>query len=111
MQARKKRRSQRVLLHVPVIVRALNSEGTRVEGLAFTHTINAHGGLLESAFSTKPGQELILVHPHSGKEAKARVVRVQETSDGSYPTAFEFNEFDPHFWHISFVLAGGPADA
>jgi hypothetical protein len=105
MEGRKKRRSERVSLHLPVIIRASTRHGARVEALAFTQTINAHGGLLEATFTMRPGQELILVHPHSGKEARCRVVRVEATSDGSYPTAFEFDVLDPTFWHISLVPA------
>jgi len=97
-----RRRSQRVLLQVAVLIAVETSEGSRVRAQAFTQVVNAHGGLLDAPFRMAAGQRLTLINPQSGKEADCRVVRVDDPSDGYFPTAFEFDERSPHFWPISF---------
>ena len=97
-----RRRSQRVLLQVPVHIRARMPDGNLVQTQAFTQVVNAHGGLLEAPFRMTVGQEITLVNPHSRKEVGCRVVRVEGPLDGCFATAFEFNERSPHFWPISF---------
>jgi len=100
-----RRRSQRVLLQVPVLIRAHLPEGTPVQSQAFTQVVNAHGGLVEASFRMTTGQKIRLVNPQSKKEAGCRVVWVGKVTDGSVPTGFEFDEPDPQFWGISFPPA------
>ena len=97
-----RRRSQRVMLQVPVLIKVKMPEGNRVQAQAFTQVVNAHGGLLAAPFKTAVGQKITLVNPHSGKEVGCRVVRVEEPLEGSFATAFEFDERSPQFWPISF---------
>jgi hypothetical protein len=97
-----RRRSQRVLLRVSVLIIAETSEGNRERAQAFTQVVNAHGGLLEAPFRMTAGQRLTLLNPQSGKKADCRVVRVSERSDGSFPIAFEFDQRNAQFWPISF---------
>jgi hypothetical protein len=96
-----RRRSQRVLLQVSVLVGAQMPEGDRVQAQAFTQVVNVHGGLLESLFTMTVGQKITLVNPHSGKEVGCRVLRVDGPSEGCFSTAFEFDERSPQFWPIS----------
>lgn len=97
-----RRRSQRVLLQVAVIITLEMPGGNSVRAQAFTQVVNAHGGLLDAPFRMSAGQRLTLVNSQSGKEAGCRVVRVDDASEGSFPTAFEFDERNAHFWPISF---------
>jgi len=97
-----RRRSQRVLLQVAVYITTELAGGNRVRVQAFTQAVNAHGGLLDAPIRMIVGQRLTLVNPQSDKEVGCRVVRVDGPSDGSYPTAFEFDQPSPHFWPISF---------
>jgi hypothetical protein len=97
-----RRRSQRVLLQVAVLITLEMPGGNRVRAKALTQVVNAHGGLLDAPFQMSSGQRLTLVNPQSGNEAGCRVVRVDEPSEGCFPTAFEFDERNPHFWPISF---------
>jgi hypothetical protein len=101
-------RSQRVLLQVSVLVGAHMSDGNRVQAQAFTQVVNAHGGLLDSLFPMTVGQNITLVNPRSGKEVGCRVLRVDGPSEGSFATAFEFDECSPQFWPINSLPKIGP---
>jgi hypothetical protein len=96
----KRRRSQRVLLQVSVLIGVQMSEGDRVQAQAFTRVVNAHGGLLESLFPMTAGQRITLINLRSGKEVGCRVLRVDGPSEGCFATAFEFDERSPQFWPI-----------
>jgi len=100
-----RRRSQRVLLQVPVLVRAHLSDGTPAQTQVFTQVVNAHGGLIDASFRMSAGQKIRLVNPHSRKEVGCRVVWVGRPVDGSFPTGFEFDEPSPRFWGIDFPPA------
>jgi hypothetical protein len=97
-----RRRSQRVLLQVAVIVALETQEGNSVRAQGFTQVVNAHGGLMDVPFRMAEGQRLALINPQTGKEARCRVIRVDRPRDGSFATAFEFDERSPEFWAISF---------
>jgi hypothetical protein len=97
-----RRRSERVLLHVPVIVVTETPEGKRVQEETHTLVVNAHGGLLTLKMEVVPGQPVLLVNPKSGEEQKCRVVRVENPPGGSLAVAFEFDNPAPHFWPIVF---------
>lgn len=100
-----RRRSQRVLLQVPVLIRVQMPEGNHAQAQAFTQVVNAHGGLMEVPFRMAVGQKIRLINPHSRNEASCRVVHVDGPLDGQFATAFEFDEASPQFWPISFPPA------
>jgi hypothetical protein len=97
-----RRRSQRVMLQVTVLVRAEMIEGRCLQAQAFTLVVNAHGGLLESSMKLACNQKITLINPQSGKMVGCRVVRVERPSEGNYTIAFEFDERSPQFWPITF---------
>jgi hypothetical protein len=97
-----RRRSQRVMLQIVVLVKAEMPEGDRLQTLATTVVVNAHGGLLTSPLKMVVGQKVKLVNPQTEKEVGCRVVRVQSTSEGSFMTAFEFERRIPWFWPVEF---------
>lgn len=100
-----RRRSERVLLHVPVVVRTETMEGKRVQEETQTLVVNAHGGLLKLKMEVVPGQPMLLVNPKNGKEQKCRVVRVDNPPGGALAVAFEFETPAPNFWPIVFPPA------
>jgi hypothetical protein len=100
-----RRRSQRVMLQVAVLVIGETPQGHQVRAEASTQVVNAHGGLLNAPFRMAAGQKITIVNPQSGQAATCRIVRVDVPSDGYYPTAFEFDERNPRFWPISFPPA------
>jgi hypothetical protein len=97
-----RRRSQRILLQVAVLVRTEMPGGKRLQIQAFTLVVNAHGGLLESPLRMTVDQQITLVNPQTRKEAGCRVVRVEGPSKELFTIAFEFDQRSPRFWPITF---------
>ena len=98
----RRRRSQRVMLRLPILVKAAMLEGTAKRARGFTLVVNAHGGLLESSLEVADNEKITLVIPYSGREVGCRVVRSERTSSGLVRFAFEFGEPMCKFWPISF---------
>ena len=96
-----RRRSQRVVLRLGVLVRFDLDEGQR-QTHALAVTVNAHGGLMESPFRMTTGQRAALINPQNGKEVGCTVVSVQASSEGYFEIAFEFTQPSPSFWEIAF---------
>jgi hypothetical protein len=98
-----RRRSERVMLQVAVLVKAEMPVGKCVQTQAFTVEVNAHGGLFECPARMTVGQRITLVNPQSGKEVGCRVVRVRRSFGEGFTTGFEFEEHSPRFWPIGFL--------
>lgn len=98
-----RRRSQRVPVQIPVLVRteALGGQHTQVQ--AFTSEVSAHGGLLEMPLKLTANQKITLVNPHTGREIGCRVVRIDGSTESCFTIAFEFSERNSQFWPISVV--------
>jgi hypothetical protein len=96
-----RRRSQRIMVQVAVLLGIETPNQERPATLGFTTWVNAHGGLLESPVRIRPGQRITLVIPQSRKEAGCRVLRVQRASEESFATVFEFDRQSPEFWPIA----------
>ena len=99
---RNRRRSQRVLLQVPVLIKTAAPDGKNLQAQAFTLVVNAHGGLLESPLKLASNQRITLINPQSAKMVGCRVVRAERPAEGNYTIAFEFDERSPQFWPITF---------
>jgi hypothetical protein len=104
-QSNNRRRSERVVLHVPVVVVTETMEGKRVQEETQTLVVNAHGGLFSLKMEVVPGQPVLLINPKNGKEQKCRVVRVENPPGGGLAVAFEFDAPAAHFWPIVFPPA------
>lgn len=100
-----RRRSERVMLQIPITVLTESVEGERMEEETQTMIVNAHGGLVKLQMEVLPAQPIVLKHPKSGVEATARVVRVENPPGGYTAVAFEFAEPSPHFWPVEFPPA------
>ena len=96
-----RRRSQRILVQVAVLLRPETPDGEYTPVLAFTSWVNAHGGLLESPVRISPGQKITLAIPQSSNKVGCRVLQVQKLSEDSFATAFEFDRQSPQFWPIA----------
>jgi hypothetical protein len=102
-----RRRSERVTLRVPVIVKTKTRQGASVQEETYTAVVNAHGGLMKVKMELQAGQPIILVNAQTKMEQSCRVVRVENppTSGSSFGVAFEFDKPAPHFWPITFPPA------
>ena len=99
---RDRRRSERVMLQIPIKVLAETPDSVHVEESTHTLVVNAHGGLMKLKAELLVGQPFILVSPQSSMEQSCRVVRVDQPSADYFAVAFEFDLPSPKFWPVTF---------
>lgn len=97
-----RRRSERVMLQIPVRVMTETLDGNQVQEETHTLVVNAHGGLMKLKMELLVGQPIILVNPQTGVEQNCRVVRIDQPAGGYFAVAFEFDRPAPKFWPVTF---------
>ena len=102
IEEKNRRRSERVVLRVPLQLSAKMPDGHRICIEAQTLVVNAHGGLLEVGMDMPKGQQVILSNLRTERVASGKVVRVQGSQEGRFSVAFEFEFPAPSFWPVSF---------
>ena len=100
-----RRRSERVVLRMTVLVLAENEERRQIHERAETRVVNAHGGLLRMRQHLHVGQSFLLTNPAKNMEISCRVVRIEEDGLEFYNIAFEFDRPAPTFWPVVFPPA------
>ena len=96
------RRSQRVLLAIPVNVAWAGRSGDRVEEEALTEIVNAHGALLRMKAPVAVGTEVEVTHGHTKKITKAVVVYTEEPEKGKRAgVGLELEAASQQFWGIT----------
>ena len=100
-----RRRSERVVLRMTVLLVAEDEDRKQVQERAETQVVNAHGGLLKLRQHLHVGQSFLLNNPKNGSEMSCRVVRIEEDGMDFYKLAFEFDRPAPNFWPIVFPPA------
>ncbi len=98
----KQRRSQRVLLTVPVLVQSEAEGGQSVLEEAQTLIVNAHGALIALAMNVEIQQPLLLKNQKSQDQEPCKVVYVGPAVNGKTQVGVEFTQPASHFWHIAF---------
>ena len=100
---RTKRRIQRLMIQVEVLLRVEVPGCSPRQVHAFTSAISAHGGLLEAPLRLAPNQRITLVNPNTGMSVSCRVVRadVDVIDQQVYAIAFEFDQRAAQFWPIN----------
>ena len=88
-----RRRSQRVILSVPVTVSGQGAKGQFTEDTK-TLVVNAHGALLTLVVKVSQGQQLGLKSVSNPEPQTCKVVQTQ--------VGIEFTKPAPHFWHVAF---------
>jgi hypothetical protein len=101
----KKRRSERLVLSVPVVVHRLPEEGPPFSEGAHTLVVNAHGALINLEANVVPRQRVILQNALSGEQQICRVVFTEKKVTGPTKVAIEFQWPAPEFWRIAFPPA------
>ena len=97
--AEERRRAQRVLLRMPVVVHVANA-AKPMHG--FTHTVSASGAMIVLPEGIPMGTKLSVENPKTSKKVEAHVVRPpQLNADGSL-VPVEFTTPSPQFWNIFF---------
>lgn len=98
----RKRRSQRLVLSVPVVVHRLPKEGPPFNEGTRTLVVNAHGALIALTANVAHDQRLVLQNVLSGEEQECRVVFMEMKVTGPPEVAIEFKRSAPSFWHMAF---------
>jgi hypothetical protein len=96
------RRSQRVLLRIPIQVKGFLEEGIPITEDTTTVEVNAHGALIFLAMRVRPGQKLVLRNCGTAKEQDCRVVHVKQIPDTKNEVGIAFSIPKPKFWNIDF---------
>lgn len=97
-----KRRSQRVLVSVPVTVITQGTDKQPVSEETRTLVVNAHGALVLIGRKVSIGQLLTLKNTKTGEEQASRVVFINPQQAGKSEVGIEFMEPAPRFWRIAF---------
>jgi hypothetical protein len=95
------RRSKRVYIAMPVIVKGQQGAET-FEEQASTESVNAHGCMIRLAKMVNRGQKLTLTNVKSREAVECRVVYIGQSEGGKTQAGIEFNRPAGYFWHIAF---------
>jgi hypothetical protein len=95
-----RRRSERLLLDVPLVVRGESPESKPFQEKTFTISVSAHGTLLVLATKVALGQTLLLRNPHCQDEVVGRVIRFGIPYGGLARVGIDFAQPAPEFWPV-----------
>jgi hypothetical protein len=96
-----RRRSQRVLIVIPVLVAWTNKDGVRIKEEAHTEVISRHGALLRIKGSLHVGSEVEVSRPKVHQSTKAKVVWVgKPDAEGFLRVGLELTVPSPEFWGV-----------
>jgi hypothetical protein len=93
-----RRRSPRVLIDVPLVVRSESAEATQFREETFTISVSAYGVLILLAAKVSLGQRVLLMNPETRAEREGRVARFGTRYGGLAQVAVEFAHPAPEFW-------------
>lgn len=96
------RRTQRVLLCIPILVRWQPEGEEPITEDTATIVVNAHGALIALAMRVRAGNKLILRNWGTTKEQECKVVHVREKPGGKNEVGIAFPFPKPDFWAIDF---------
>ena len=97
-----RRRSQRVLLRLPILIITRAPDGQHVSENAFTMNVSANGALIQISTRVEVGQKILCRNPDTLEEQFIRVVHVTPAAEGKSEVGVEFLKPAPKFWRISF---------
>jgi hypothetical protein len=97
-----RRRSQRVLMQVPVRIRGTDAQGKAVEEETKTLAINAHGALVLLQSRLTSGSKVQLQHKKTEEEHECHVAFLGPVRSGKAEIGLEFSSPHPTFWRVAF---------
>jgi hypothetical protein len=95
------RRSQRIPLDVPLVIKGRAETGHDFREETFTLSASAHGVLLALKASLSLGQKVRLLNQRNWDELEGKVVYVGLTHAGLTRVGIEFEQPSPDFWSLS----------
>jgi hypothetical protein len=99
------RRSQRILLTVPVLVSGKHANGGPFSDRTHTVVVNAHGALIQLRERVFEGEKLRLKNLTTNEEINCVAIDVNPGNSTIPEVGVEFSEPYPRFWHVSFPPA------
>jgi hypothetical protein len=96
------RRSQRILLAVPLLVSGRHADGTAFAEHASTLIVNASGGLIALKVAVSVAQTLSLKNENTDNDISCAVVNVELRASGLHEVGIEFRGDDRNFWRVNF---------
>jgi len=100
-RAQDRRRSMRVHIAMPVIVRGrMDTEPFQEQ--TQTTVVSAHGCMVRLATQVVQGQEVSIVNPKTAEELSCRVISLGRRDGEKREIGIEFAEPSPVFWPITF---------
>lgn len=99
------RRSKRLGLSFPVIVRGNNVFGDAFDETTEVVSVNAHGALLVLAANVQKGQTVLVENRRTRKQEECRVAYVGSAQQGKSRVGIEFVNGPGDFWGIYFPQA------
>jgi hypothetical protein len=100
--AANRRRSQRVLMTVPVRVSGQTGLGSPFQEDTQTRAISAHGGLILVSTQVSRGQRLTLSNLQTRAALECVVAHIAKHQDSEPQVGVEFMLPNPIFWHVAF---------
>lgn len=101
VKSAEQRRTQRVQIAMPVLIRG-NNGGRSFEEETHTLLVNAHGCLILLAVPVERNQQISIVNPKTAEELPCTVVFLGQKENGKTQVGIEFTEPSPLFWRIVF---------
>jgi hypothetical protein len=100
--AANRRRSQRVLMTIPVRVSGQSDVGLHFEEETQTMAISAHGALIPVSTQVRRGQRLTLSNVQTKAELECIVAHIGKHQSSQPQVGVEFMLPNPIFWHVAF---------
>src|SRR2546423_307265 len=100
--AANRRRSQRVLMTIPVRVSGQNGVGLPFEEDTYTVAISAHGALILVSTQVYRGQRLSLSNIQTKAALECVVAHIDRRQTNQSQVGVEFMLPNPMFWHVAF---------
>src|SRR2546427_1075334 len=100
--AANRRRSQRVLVTIPVRVSGQTGAGPRFEEETHTRAISAHGALILLLAQVHRGQRLTLANVQTKAALECVVAHIDRSQPNQPQVGVEFLLPNPMFWHVVF---------
>lgn len=94
------RRSKRVIVDVPLVIRGVADDEHPFREETFTLTVSAHGGLLVLENKVALGQTIVLMNPKNWDEREATVAFLGPPYAGLATVGVQFSRPAPEFWAI-----------
>ena len=101
MAGEERRRSQRVVIRVPIILEITTAE-QKLRVSASTVAVNIHGAMVLCERMFEAGTKLVIRNDRTQESAGARVTRTPRESSEGFLIPLEFDTPLPMFWQISF---------